>query len=321
MITGTYYPTDGNPIEKARADIAMRTITKAVDNGIPVTLVDSGSHASNLDLDALEQLPGVTVIRSETSDMVENRQEAARKALKNPAITHVVWNEPEKDISHMFAGWARRMVLERADVMVPMRNDTSSYPATQAASEFQGNRELQQRFGGQDVGDHYMGTRMFTRDATTKHFLRPYEQYGTDKRMWGSIFAPVFAAMVAGDRVVGLPVDFEYPLTQLLPEQGGGVDLHHLQQLEAWNDPEAPSPFAVDEETLAAMGKKRQDQRDFINEVADAVLENIEPGTWNFRLLDGYSLDTQRRSFDKALDLSQRPDFPRGQIPEGMVLG
>jgi hypothetical protein len=261
VITTTYYPDGQDPVQRVRARLATDAIRALGFAGYPVTVVDGGSDETIFPIHEL----GAQVMTIDDPDMVFTRQLPAAAAMKrSPQSTHMVWTEPEKDISRSLETWVDQMIREDAAVLLPMRSDMRSYPLYQQLSEQAGNYELAEVFG-REMGDLYFGPRIFRRDAVSRHWLRDFEEYGSSHRQWAAIFAPVFSALAAGDRVVGLPVSFDYPERQTAIE----------------ND----SPELL---------LKRRRQREVITENAKDIRDNLEwSPDWSLDLLAGFSLSDQ----------------------------
>jgi hypothetical protein len=272
MVSLTSYPNANDPVQQRHGQQAMQTFRNAAAAGVLVVVVDDHSDVANFNGD---QPDGVIVLPATDDDMVTNLQHAVSHALSNTDVTHLAVNVPINDVGNNLHAWTSRMLDESAAVLLPMRTDTTSYPAAQAHSEYRGNRALQEEFG-HDVGDQHMGTWLYSRDAATRHLLRPYEQYGTKLRKWGALHAPVFGAMVTGDCVVGLPVDHPNLFGQTLSQ--------HL-------------PLSAEQDL----------RRELVTAVAGAVIQTLSTGQWNFRLLDGFGLDRQTRT-QPPQDLPPHPE-------------
>lgn len=273
VITSTYYPDGNDPIQQVRAALATEAIRAFGFAGYSVTVIDGGSDQSILPLHEL----GARVLNVDDNDMVFVRQLAAATVIdRSPYLTHLVWTEPEKNIADQIGDWVERAIAEDAAVLVPMRKHMESYPLHQQVSERALNKDLAAVLNA-ELGDHVFGPRVFRRDAVIRHWLRDYDEYGTNHRQWAAITNPVFSALAAGDRVVGLPVDFEYP--------------------------EIQSAIEDDETTMIA---KRRIQRDVIvNATADIAESLTWDPDWNLELLDGFTLNSQTMSVIDLTDVSE----------------
>jgi hypothetical protein len=271
VITTTYFPDRKNLIQQVRAALSFDAIRSLVVSGFPVTVIDGGSDDSIFPTHDL----GARVVMIDDHDMVFTRQLAAASVVdRAPYLTHMVWTEPEKNISSLIPEWIERAVAEDAAVLVPMRKRMESYPLHQQVSERAGNLEVGKAFD-RDLGDMYFGPRVFRRDAVIRHWLRDYDDYGTEQRQWASIFSPVYSALAAGERVVGLPTDFEYPDKQT------GVE--------------------AEDTTIIA---KRQLQRRVLTQNAIDVRDTLSwHPEWELKLLDGFTLEGQ--SMD-IIDLTEQ---------------
>jgi hypothetical protein len=260
VITTTYYPDPTDPIQQVRATLALKTIRALGNASFPVTVIDGGSDESIFPIHELD----ARVITVDDHDMVFTRQLAAASVVdRNPFLTHMVWLEPEKDLADQLPQWIERAVEESAAVLIPMRKSMESYPLHQQISERALNEQLADIFG-REMGDQVFGPRIFRRDAVIKHWLRDFGDYNSEARQWSAITAPAWSALAAGDRVVGLPVDFEYPQTQTLVE--------------------------TDNDSMAA---KRLLQRDVLTQNAIDVRDTLPQSEWNFEILDGFTLQSQ----------------------------
>jgi hypothetical protein len=261
IITSTYYPDGNDPVQKVRAELAVESIRALGFAGFPVTVIDGGSDESIFPTHEL----GAHVMTVDDNDMVFTRQLAAASVVqRSPYLTHVVWTEPEKNLAGVIQEWIDRAEAEDASVLIPMRKHMESYPLHQQLSERAGNEDLACVFG-REFGDHYFGPRVFRRGAVVNHWLRDYDEYKTDERRWASIYSPVLSALAAGERVVGLPVHFEYPASQ--------------RKVEDENPP---------------MIEKRREQRRVITQSAIDLRDNLDwSPNWKLELLDGYTLETQ----------------------------
>lgn len=269
IVTTTYYPDANDPVQQVRARLAATAITNAASMGFTVTVVDSGSHQSLIQLDELSAA-GARVVRNDNPNMAYTRELAVSIALEAPIIpSHIVWTEPEKDITPWAQAWVERANREGASVVIPMRTNMTSYPIFQQISERTGNDELADIFGV-EFGDHYFGPRVFRYGAAEDHWLNLEGEHPTLKsgHDWASIFIPVWRALAAGERVIGVPVDFHYPITQ------SAVENQRPEVIE-----------------------KRKLQRSIITESARDALANL---LWrsriDLRILDGFKLRAQLMS-------------------------
>jgi hypothetical protein len=271
VITTTYFPDPEDPIQVIRAALSFDAIRSMVQAGFPVTVIDGGSDGTLFPIHDL----GARVMTVDDQDMVFTRQLAAASVVdRSPFLTHMVWTEPEKDIASRIPTWIERAIAEDAAVLVPMRQHMESYPLHQQISERAGNEQLADLFS-RDIGDLYFGPRVFRRDAVIRHWLRDYDEYGTEQRLWASIFSPLFSALAAGERVVGLPTDFEYPTTQTSVESNS-----------------------------SNMIAKRQLQRQVITQNATDLRDTLSwHPEWELKLLDGFSLQNQTMD---VIDLTEQ---------------
>lgn len=272
VITTTYYPNATDPIQQVRAALAEETIRALGFAGFPVTVIDGGSDESIFPIHEL----GARVMVVDDNDMVFTRQLAAASVVdRNPYLTHMVWLEPEKNLADDLPSWVERAIEESAAVLIPMRKSMEGYPLHQQLSERLLNEQLAEVFG-RELGDQVFGPRIFRRDAVIKHWLRDFEDYNSEARQWSAITAPVWSALAAGDRVVGLPVDFTYPQTQTLAETDNDVML-----------------------------AKRRLQRDVITQNAIDVRDTLPQSEWDFEILDGFTLQSQPMAVIDLTEVSE----------------
>jgi hypothetical protein len=279
VVTTTYYPDPADPVQQVRAELASDAISNLRIKGFPVVVVDGGTHPDLIDVRDLMEA-GATVEVGHSRDMVVTRQQAVRTALlTEPSAEFVVWMEPEKDLAFLLSEWIDRMIRERASVLVPMRRSVASYPLFMQQHERRANEAISGLFGC-DMGDHLFGPRIFSTQAARRHWLRPYEELGSDIRLWGSIMGPVLSALASGERVVGLPVEFTYP--------------------ESQRDAETDNP---------SMNAKRVLQHETIVQLFTDIRRHLDwkPG-WQLDLLDSFRLDSQAMSMVDIRDSATAVD-------------
>lgn len=264
IFTTTRYDDLDDPVQVARARLAIDNVARATGAGHPVVIIDGGS-----DPHVLSQLRGTGAkVQVEPSlDMLASRQHAATTALaESPRATHFLWTEPEKDLVPWLDQMTTAAIDHDAAMLVPMRCSTTSYPVFQQVSERQGNEELQVALGVQ-LGDLYFGPRLLRRTAVEEHWLAQGTDTKGDERLWPSIFTPVYRALSRHEAVVGMAIDFAYP----------------------------PAQAAVEVED-EQMGSKRTFQRHVLTASARQFARSLDRPLAGVHLMDGFALDSQEMS-------------------------
>ena len=242
--TTTWYKK-GQPNGELRAGLAERVIKTAVDMGYKIVVVDGGS-----DDWFLNRLEGNKVkIYQETpgGGMGGSRRECLQYA-HNLNTPIVAWMEPEKvDYVKEIVKTAEPILKGKADLVVPDRRiEIKSgkyilpyYPTSQENEELFGD-DCWRELTGTDL-DVWCGPRTWNRDFSDyflqyngKNFSYTTKDgkeipYG-DK--WDSIFIPVMQAILNGEKVIGVKVDYVHPKEQTELEEGNfGATLKRLDQL------------------------------------------------------------------------------------------
>ncbi len=197
-------------LNEIRAKLAVRTISEARKKGYQIVVVD-GSPES---VKEIFRKKGAIVFGEEKKGMGASRRQAIREATKLAGPDGIViWVEPEKTpfIPHL-RQVIQCLLTEKADMVIPKRRSVESYPEIQQRFEWLANQAFQM-FSGESL-DVWFGPRVF-RSNVSSFFLNYKGEYG-DK--WDSILIPVFRAIKAGLKVIGLEVDYIHPKEQTIAE-------------------------------------------------------------------------------------------------------
>lgn len=197
--------------EDLRCNLALQMISRAVQEGIQVVVVDKSPNDVR---DALEQR-GAKVFEDNGVTMGAGRRQAlsAANALTPEAI---VWMEPEKaPLVPFLKGLAAPIREGRADVVIPHRTEKSfaSYPLLQSLLEQSGN-EIFQKVSGLSL-DVWMGPRVIHPNVLPL-FLDYQGEYGDQ---WDSIFIPLLRAQRKAFRFHSVSVEYIHPSEQTAQEE------------------------------------------------------------------------------------------------------
>ncbi|MFA5887126.1 MAG: hypothetical protein WC852_00220 [Candidatus Nanoarchaeia archaeon] len=225
IATTTFYKP-GSENDAMRAEIAKKTVRNAADLGYPIVIVDGGSSDELLkEFQSYGQ--NVYVHVEPKMGMGESRRHALNLAMK--LGRHVIaWVEPEKEnYIHSIAKTVEPIFDGSADLVVPRRASLASYPLGQQQAESMGNL-FWNKLTGHDL-DMWFGPRTFRRDISA-YFTTYNGEYG-DK--WDSIFIPVMDAIIGGENVKSVTVDYTHPAEQTaFEEQDLSLYLKRVKQLE-----------------------------------------------------------------------------------------
>lgn len=215
IATSTYYNQDSES-DRIRAELAKRTIRSAIDLGYEVAIVDAGS--SHALLKEFENY-GARLSLNLGGTMGSDRRRAIEVA-STIGRTLVAWTEPEKEY-YIPELWktALPIIEEKADIVVPDRRPLNDYPIGQQYAENLGNL-VWKDITGLDL-DILCGPRTWRKELS-HYFLEYGGEYG-DK--WDSIFIPVMNAVLKGEKVVGVKIDYKHPKDQTQNEEGA-VSFH-----------------------------------------------------------------------------------------------
>lgn len=259
LVTATMYPEKAmcsKPAIVARANLALRMFTKARDDNYTIICVDRGSDPGWRSevrdigvrlIDEDNEIPGY-------HSLGKNRRQAmlAGLDLEKPLLT---WLEPEKH-TYIRASDKRRPVAMaatpvysgEANIVVPRREDTSSYPAAQqfleatcnvmtmnylrAALMMQGmsENEAMQRA---PYLDYWAGPKTLHRDVA--HYFTRYSGKieGVIADAYESIIVPALQMILDGKKVKGVAVPYSHPQEQSLFEGSDiSYDLKRIEQAD-----------------------------------------------------------------------------------------
>lgn len=191
--------------EIVRSSLAKAAAVKAVESGYEIVIVDGGSPAS-----FRQEIKGAgaQVYLHPELGMGEQRRKAIQYVFDQGADI-IVWMEPEKEPFISLIGRTAEPIIEgRADMVVPERNSLELYPAFQQASEKSGNAFWKELTGVRL--DVFFGPRVWRRKLSSYFLDLNVEKYG-DK--W-AIYIPVLNAIIDGEIVVGVRVDYIHPKKQ-----------------------------------------------------------------------------------------------------------
>lgn len=209
IATGTRYDFS-IPSDIVRAELAKKTVAKAVAIGYKMMIVDEGSPKELLE----EFKRSGAIIKSlEKSSMGRSRRLAIGEAY-NSGREIIVWMEPEKaSFVDYIVKSIEPLVKEEADMVIPKRTSLKSYPLAQQYAEPFGNLFFKQ-LTGKDL-DVWFGPRIFRKDIA--HYFLDYEgEYGD---LWEAIFVPILDAVIAEEKVIGIDVDYIHPQEQKYIEE------------------------------------------------------------------------------------------------------
>lgn len=192
--------------EDYRAQVALRTVQKAVQHGRRIIVVDNSPQA----VKNMLAWAGAMVFQDNGETIGQSRRQAIHMAMEKASVKErfIALIEPEKDavVQHLRG-------MTRHDITVPRRASLSSYPELQQYAENFGNEAFRIRTGR--ALDMWFGPRVF-RLSAAKFFLEYYGEHGD---RWDSTFIPVVRAIANGADVGEYVVDFTYPVEQLATEE------------------------------------------------------------------------------------------------------
>ena len=224
IATTTRYNPDSES-DFIRAEIAKRTVRNAVDLGYGVAVIDDGSPDELLK--SFEEY-GALVRTHRNVSMGQSRRLAIQLA-DSTGRRITAWTEPEKE-HYIPELWKTALpIIEcKVDMTVMDRRPLDDYPTFQQLAETMGDVFFKD-LTGHDL-DMWSGPRTWRRELS--HYFTNYNgEYG-DK--WDSIFIPVLDAILAGERVTGVKVDYKHPKDQTSFEDGNVVfHMKRIEQLES----------------------------------------------------------------------------------------
>jgi hypothetical protein len=212
-------------LDEVRFHLAAQMVGNAVAMGYPVLVVD-GSPIHDEVKRRLEMV-GALVQLQEESGMGPSRRQVFTWA-RNVSRTDVfLWTEPEKtDLIRSIPTFVSPIVERDAELTIMQRTPASfaSYPAHQVETEQRANRFFH-GVTGLDF-DLMSGPIGFHRDLLPSFAeCNPAIRYGQGIRDTYIQQAAVLEAIVAGNRVKAVPLDFFYPAVQRHEEEGVLLDV------------------------------------------------------------------------------------------------
>lgn len=200
-----------NGDEKVRGELAVKAAAEAKTLGIPVIAVDGGSDAYFKR--ALKD-EGVALHQQEGKTLGAARREAIRHAV-NAGYQAIAYTEIEKiKIIPEIPKFSNYILEGVTGMVVPARQDMSSYPESQRLSETLGN-QFWAKLTGLKL-DVWFGPRVFS-PAVAEYFLSYQGEYGDN---WDSLFIPVLRAMAAGELIASVPSNYVHAQSQREVEEG-----------------------------------------------------------------------------------------------------
>lgn len=222
--------------QKMRGDLAVLTINVAAGKGVNVIIVEAtGNHPFR---EAITR-PNVHIYKETVRGMSAGRQEAFEIADTQHSGIANLWIEPEK-LSIVLDCMSQLMIpiiKNEAALTIPWRDEVSfsTYPDFQADTEIESNKLWNDLLKSADIlpQDHpgldvWIGPRSWHRNITPL-FLRKY--VSTDPtadlvkpdEYCNAIYFPVIAALIAGEKVLSVPVPYRNPKIQTAMEQDSQI--------------------------------------------------------------------------------------------------
>lgn len=214
LTTTRYRPTEG-----LRFDLACRMVGSAVGHGYGVLIVDDSldtlvrTALARIGADVFPAVPGMGAGRRQLFSL------AYERFLKSGESPLFLWTEPEKDDLIRFVPTiVDSLRFSEADIVVVGRTEASwrTCPVLQSESERRANA-IYREVTGLDL-DPMRGPVAFNRRALPFFAKCNPEKYGAATGYIQHV-APL-EAHAAGLKVVGVNVDFYYPLAQRAEEEG-----------------------------------------------------------------------------------------------------
>lgn len=246
-----FYPPSGrrdiNEIDGIRGDLALVSLRKMLNRGVPVVACDGGSSPDFLEaLDEFEG-KGLTLIpadRITAAGRAPQRRAAFHQAADlYPNKEIIFYYQPEKDLTEFLPFVVRKFLEERVDVALLGRDPglfEKYYPPYMRRSELRVNRtynRLMKRLGlmkEEAEFDWFFGPFLFRNDPRvaelfTKQYVLTYQVAQGDPAEWiwsrvgalanpeifsGSHYFPIIEALFNKMKVIGIEIPYIYPETQ-----------------------------------------------------------------------------------------------------------
>lgn len=200
LATTTLYKPD-NKSDVVRSKLATESIKEATSIGYSIIVVDSGS--SDELLREFENY-GANIVTS-YKEMGECKRLAIQEAYNLDKKVIAYLELEKKDYINEIIYTALPIISDKADIVIPHRNNLYSLPTAQRHTESFGNLYFKE-LTGRDL-DMFFGCRTFHRDMA-KYFLECQGQH------WLSVFAPVMDMIYDNKRVMSVKVDYTHPVEQ-----------------------------------------------------------------------------------------------------------
>jgi len=245
IVTPTYYPQwyEGKPqqpltSDKLRGDLALKTLSTALNQGYQIALVDSGSSEEFRHTLARR---GITFKIQERKGLGVARRQALEIAQNLQGVKVICQIEPEKVsmVTDCLVLASSPILKDEADIVVPKRTDLglSTLPPYQAHSEQRANQIYNQLLrkhhllGKDDPDiDFWFGTRVFAnRPEIVDLFKKQYKFSPAETALHKIIqpdaysnpqFFPVVEALHSSLCVKSVEVPYEHPKEQTEFEEG-----------------------------------------------------------------------------------------------------
>lgn len=236
-IPGSLKWTTGDPVtpdvvEKARGDLAIRTIHAGAEKGARVIVVDG---ANNRPFRQAIERENIYIYEEKIRGMSAGRQQGFRIAASMQGVTALLWTEPEKVslVEDCLDPLMNPIFTDEADMVIPLRDSESfaTYPNFQADMELESNRLWNNLLLAEGIlppghpgYDVWVGSRGWHRNIT-ELFLRQYKTTDPNANFvrpgeyCNALFFPVIVALIEGKRVASIQVPFRYPQIQKDMEQ------------------------------------------------------------------------------------------------------
>ncbi len=214
--TTTHYQQ--GPSSLVKQELALKMLNNAHRLGLKIVVLDRNSNPDFLQ--KAQELDNVSLVEEPHGiGMGEGRREAlkiAAEAIKSSGEHFFLWLEPEKDDLISAENLTKLLTPLRnhqTDIVVPARTNKSTMPRFQAWIESRANERAMATLGENspvdEVWDFWFGPKVFN-EVGAQYFLN--YRGGLDK--WDSVIKPVANAFKDGRKIVSVPVDFKYDVSQ-----------------------------------------------------------------------------------------------------------
>jgi hypothetical protein len=212
LVTCTFYKSKS----ETRFLIALRTITKAIEAGYKIVVIDDSPDETIGD--DFRRL-GANVLRQNEKGMGPSRRQGFSSALVlYPYHRVFVWIEPEKDdLVRSIKKIVTPIILGEADCVHAGRTDAAwkTYPEFQQGTEAEANRLFSEIVGFE--ADYFFGPIAFSRAMAIAITLLQPQMFGIND-MYVQQYVSAWVRL-HGARFDSVKVDFVYPPEQKLEEE------------------------------------------------------------------------------------------------------